>query len=69
MNAETVKEVLRALDTMDEEVTAWEAGFLESLMRQHFPPTPKQAAVLVKMAEQYCDPLLAAELRGQMRLL
>jgi hypothetical protein len=69
MNPETVKEVLRALDTMEQEVTAWEAGFLESLLRQTYPPTPKQQSVLVKMAEHYCDPLLAAELRGQMRLL
>lgn len=64
----TVKEVLTYLDTMEREVTNWEARFLESLLKQSFPLTAKQGAVLVKMAEEYCDPLLAAELRGQARL-
>jgi len=64
----TVQEVLAALDTMDREVTAWEANFLESVRGQTFPLTAKQRAVLVKLAEEYCDPLLAAELRGQQRL-
>jgi hypothetical protein len=64
----TVQEVLTTLDTMEREVTDWECKFLESLMRQTYPLTSKQQAVLVKMAEEYCDPLLAAELRGQLRL-
>lgn len=63
-----VQEVLTALDQMEREVTDWEAKFLESVMRQTYALTPKQRAVLVKLAEEYCDPLLAAELRGQQRL-
>lgn len=64
----TVREVLSALDTMEREVTEWEANFLESLWHQTFPLTAKQQVVLVKMAEEYLDPLLAAALRGQQRL-
>lgn len=64
----TVQDVLKALDEGDFDVTAFEAQFLESLLRQTYPLTPKQHAVLVRMAEHYCDPLLAAELRGQQRL-
>lgn len=64
----TVQEVLTALDTMDQDVTDWEASFLESLLSQTYPLSLKQHAVLVRMAEHYCDPLLAAELRGQQRL-
>lgn len=64
----TVQEVLTALDTMNQDVTDWEAKFLESVIKQRYPLTPKQMTVLVKMAEAYCDPLLAAELRGQQRL-
>jgi hypothetical protein len=64
----TVQEVLTALDTMEREVTDWEAGFIASLLMQTYPLTPKQQAVLVKLAEEYCDPLLVAELRGQLRL-
>jgi hypothetical protein len=64
----TVLEVLTALDTMAAEVTDWESSFLESLLTQTYPLTAKQRAVLVRMAERYCDPLLAAELRGQQRL-
>lgn len=63
-----VQEVLTALDQIEREVTNWEAKFLDSLMRQTFPLTPKQRTVLVKLAEEYCDALLAAELRGQQRL-
>lgn len=63
-----VQEVLTAIDTMEQSVTDWEASFLESLLRQTYPLTSKQHAVLVRMAEAYCDPLLAAELRGQQRL-
>ena len=63
-----VQEVLTALDTMEQDVTAWEASFLESLLQQTYPLTAKQHAVLVRMAEEYCDPLLAAESRGQQRL-
>jgi hypothetical protein len=65
---ETTQALLTALDTMARDVTEWEAGFLDSCMRQTYPLTPKQRAVLVRMADQYV-PHLAAELRGQLRLL
>jgi hypothetical protein len=64
----TVREVLTALDRIGRELTDWEAGFLESVLQQTSPLTPKQMAVLVKLAEAYLDPMLAAELRGQQRL-
>ena len=64
----TTREVLTALDQMDQDVTAWEADFLESLMTQTWPLSPKQRAVLMTMADRYLDPCLAAELRGQQRL-
>jgi hypothetical protein len=63
-----IKEVLTALDTMEHEVTDWEAGFLQSLMTQTYPITAKQHAILIKLAEEYLDPGLVAELRGQQRL-
>jgi hypothetical protein len=63
-----IQEVLTTLDTMETEVTDWEARFLASVMEQGFPVTRKQREVLVKMAEDYLDPCLAAELRGQQRL-
>jgi hypothetical protein len=66
--ATSIEEALKALDTMEQEVTTWEAGFLETLLKQQRPLSPKQLAVLVRMAEQYLDPCLAAELRGQQRL-
>ena len=62
-----VQEVLTALDT-GPEVTDWEATFLNSVMQQTYPLTPKQLAVVVRMAERYLDAGLAAELRGQQRL-
>ena len=65
----TVQEVLTYLATMEQAVTEWEAVFLESLLTQLYAITPRQRGVLVRMADQYCDPLLAAELRGQQRLL
>lgn len=63
-----IQEVLTALDTMEQEVTDWEAKYLQSLLTQSYPLTTKQRSVLVRMAEQYLDPCLAAELRGQQRL-
>jgi hypothetical protein len=68
MDQVLITEALHALDTMETEVTNWEAGVLQTLLRQTFPLSPKQQAVLIEMAEQYLDPLLAAELRGQQRL-
>jgi hypothetical protein len=64
----TIQEVLTALDTQPRTLSTWEATFLESLKRQTFPLSPRQFAKLVELAEEYCDPLLAAELRGQQRL-
>lgn len=61
-------EALTRLDTMDAEVTDWEASFLHSL-RQRRSYTPKQRQVLAKMVEQYLqDGALAAEILGQQRL-
>jgi hypothetical protein len=63
-----VQEILTALDTGAHDVTRWEADFLDSLLRQTYPLTPKQRHVLARMAERYLDPALAAELLGQQRL-
>ena len=67
---DSVQEVLTQLDTMAASVTDWEATFLESLLkrREKRPLSPKQQAILVRMAEQYLDATIAAELRGQQRL-
>ena len=66
----TVQEVLTALAMTERRLTNWEKGFLEHVMTQTYPLQPKQRAVLIKLAEEYLeDPLLAAELRGQLRLL
>jgi len=69
-HTDIVHEVLAKLDAMDQPVSDWEAGFLESLLRRREkrPLSPKQQAILVRMAEQYLEPGLAAELRGQQRL-
>lgn len=68
MHSALVQEVLAALDALPQEVTDWEANFLQSLLTQTYPCTAKQRAVLMRMADEYLDPLLAAELRGQQRL-
>jgi hypothetical protein len=64
----TIQEVLTALETQPRTLTPWEAGFLANVKRQTFPLRPLQFAKLVELAEEYLDPLLAAELRGQQRL-
>lgn len=64
-----VDEALLALDSGDFTLTNWEIGFLESMLKRKAPLTEKQLGVLVKMAEDYLDAGLAAELRGQQRLL
>jgi len=64
----TVQAVLTALDAQRETLSPWEHGFLLSLRTQTSPLTLRQQDVLVTLANAYCDPLLAAELRGQMRL-
>jgi hypothetical protein len=67
----SVQEVLidLARPAQQERLTNWERGFVANVSRQMFPLTDPQRATLVKLAEEYCDPLLAAELRGQLRLL
>ena len=64
-----IAEALHRLDTMDDkDVTDWEAGFLDTVMRGT-SWSPKQRAVLAKMCEKYLeDPLLAGEICGQQRL-
>jgi hypothetical protein len=68
MNTRLVHEVLQAIDRQPREVTDWEAGFLESLLKQGYPPTERQLRVVVRLAETYLAPEYAAELRGQQRL-
>jgi len=68
MNHDLVQEVLHALDRLPQDVTDYEAYFLESLLKQGYPPTERQLAVIVKMAEHYGLHHQAAELRGQQRL-
>ena len=70
--AALLADILHRLDTCDREVTPWEADFLESVLRQAHAGrglSPKQLAVVRRMAEQYLSPELAAELAGQGRLL
>jgi hypothetical protein len=64
----TVQEALTALAALAPRLTDWERGFVHSLQHQTYPLRPKQQAVLITLAEDHCDPLLAAELRGQLRL-
>lgn len=61
---------LQALDTMPQEVTVWEADFLDNLLRRHTRGlSPTQQAILARMITQYLhDELLAAEIYGQQRL-
>ena len=62
--------LLQALDCSKHEVTAWEAAFLESMLRRGpgYFPTAKQRVIMQQMAEQYLDPHLVAEWCGQQRL-
>ena len=50
-------EVVLALDGLDEDVTSWEAGFLDSAIKrlrdQKLPLTPPMLAVLKSMCEKY----------------
>ena len=63
-------EAVRRLDTMNADVTVWEASFLDSLLRDPHPRyTPKRRMVLARMVERYLnDAALAAEVLGQQRL-
>lgn len=64
-----IAEALHRLDTMDFDVTEWEAHFLDSVMRGTLW-SPKQRMTLAKMVETYLlDFSLAAEIQGQQRLL
>ena len=64
-----ITEALKRLDTMEQEVTQWEAGFLESVMRFGCK-SPKQRQVLARRVERYLDDTtLASEVLGQERLL
>lgn len=62
------RELAIRLDQQEQAVTEWEAEFLESLLRRHAPPTPKQLTILTRMVERYLGTELAAELHGQQRL-
>lgn len=48
---------VKALDEMDEDVTSWEAGWLESAIRrlrdEKLPLTPAMLTVLKSMCEKY----------------
>lgn len=64
--------VLFRLDTYPRAVTDWEADFLDSLLKQMGQgrnPSPKQRAVVLRMAQAYLSPEAAAEAAGQRRLL
>jgi hypothetical protein len=68
--ADPLLHALTSLDTMTRSVSAWEAEFLESVLRQMQQGrtlSPKQRAVITRMCEKYC-PELAAEMAGQYRL-
>lgn len=48
--------VVKAIDHADVSVSAWEAEFLESLLKQRPETlTPKRQAVLDAMADKYLD--------------
>ena len=67
-----VSETLMRLDALPIEMTDFEANFLESVLRQSHAGrslSPKQLAVVRRMAEQYLSPEMAAELAVQGRLL
>ena len=50
---EELRCLLDDIDASEKEVTAWEANFIESILSQDRPLTPKQKAVIEKMAEEY----------------
>ncbi len=63
--------VLGRLDTMEREVTDWEGSFLQSIMkqiRQGRSLSPKQRAIIQRMAEQYLSAEAGAEIAGQRRM-
>lgn len=63
-------DTLRRLDGGPFEVANFEANVLHSCLRQQTWASPKQRRILAQMCEKYLhDPLTAAELQGQLRLL
>lgn len=61
--------VLQALDTMEQEVTAFEANVLETVLRQKTWASWKQRQILGQMIERYLqDDQLASQIRGQLVL-
>jgi len=67
MDHARVQKVIQTLDGLPTEVTDFEAGVLQTVLSQGYPPTPRQLGVLVAMAEHYLGEDMAAELRGQAR--
>ena len=64
-----IAEALHRLDTLEQELTTFECDFLDSVMRGA-SWTDNQRRVLAKMCEDWLGDLaLAAEIRGQQRLL
>ena len=71
MGEETLlQDILRRLDTMAQEPTDFEAGVLETCLRQRTWASAKQRRIVRRMAERYLPDsvALAAELAGQERL-
>lgn len=57
-DAEAVEEMLHFLDTMDRDVSSWEAEFLDSVMKQRRAGgtlSPKQREKLEEMYEKYTN--------------
>jgi hypothetical protein len=66
-----IAEALQRIDTMQHDVTRWEANWLDSVMRGAFW-TDGQRRTLAQLCERYLaddGTRLAAEIRGQQRLL
>ena len=59
------------IDTAPQEVSSWEAEFLESILRRGSDATlsPKQQQKLRELGERYLSASVMAELQGQVRLL
>ena len=68
-SADPYRSALEALDRLEEELSDWEAGFLETCLKWRGTYTAKQQAVIVKLCERYARFDLAAECLGQTRLL
>lgn len=53
MNRAEAQEIAERIDGMEQEVTDWEADFLESILKSDRDPSPKQAKVLEDMLSKY----------------